>query len=75
MNAKADILIGQQHVSISLDEKRPDSTDPSIFKALTEITISKPATYEWVKITPPEPFIKGTKLGAEILRIELTPAQ
>lgn len=73
--SKVNILIGQQRVAVTLDNQQPNAADPSIYKASTEVAISKSAAYEWVKITPPEPFIKGTKLGAEILRIELTPEQ
>jgi alpha-L-fucosidase len=71
----ADLLIGQQRETVALDANQAASTDASIFKTSTEVVISKPSAYEWVKITPQEPFIKGTKLGAEILRVELSPVQ
>jgi len=70
----ADILIGQQRRTIAFDTSHPVPAEAAVFKTSAEVTLAKPSAYEWVKITPPEPFTKGTKLGAEILRIELSPA-
>jgi alpha-L-fucosidase len=69
----ADILIGQQRRTIAFDTSHPVPGDAAVFKTSAEVTLAKPSAYEWVKVTPPEPFTKGTKLGAEILRIELSP--
>lgn len=70
-----DLLVGSQRIAMALHGNTPTSADASVFKTSTVFEIAKPSAYQWVEITPPEPFIKGTKLGAEVLRIELSPAR
>jgi alpha-L-fucosidase len=74
-SAKADLLVGSQRIAIPFNDDAGDSTDGSALKTSAVFEIADPSKYLLIKITPPEPFIKGTKLGAEILHIEISPAQ
>jgi len=72
VSSSVDLLVGPQRIAIALDGSTT-STDASVYKTSAVFEIVEPSDYQWVKLTPPEPFVKGTKLAAEILRIELSP--
>jgi alpha-L-fucosidase len=65
-----DVTVGGQRLSSSLDGKTPDGQDGSHARTTVGVVELRASSYFPIKITPPEPFVKGTKLGVKIERVE-----
>jgi alpha-L-fucosidase len=71
-DVKVDIIVGQQRVSATLDGQHTDSENPALAHTVAGLLNLNASPYFAVKVTPPEPFLKGQKLGVKIVRMELT---
>jgi alpha-L-fucosidase len=67
-----DVIVGGHRLSATLDGAKADEQDSSHARTSVGVIELQPSSYFPVEITPPEPFIKGQKLGVKIVKVELT---
>lgn len=68
-----DLLVDHNAVRIKLSTAMPDPGNPAQFKSTVKIGAVSAAPFTTVKVTPPEPFVKGDRLGVKVISVELSP--